>query len=57
MKPNDKLKALKRDDALGRVLTCQAMLYFHGFLTESENSRIKDRIRKWVTKHSTEAAK
>ena len=51
MKPTDKLSALKPDNALGRIEYCRTFLYLHGFLTDSEKLKVKNRVRKWCANY------
>jgi hypothetical protein len=47
MKPADKLRAWKSEDALSRVLGCACMLVCHEFLTDGERAKVQRRIEKW----------
>ena len=51
MKPNDKLRGLNKDDGLGRIEYCRAMLSLRGFLTDSETVKVKHRIKQWCKRH------
>ena len=56
MKPSDKLMAWKREAALDRIEGCRVMLNLHGFVSDAENEKIKQRIRKWVKKNGKVAS-
>ena len=51
MKPSDKLMAWKSGTALELIEACRVMLSLHGFVSDAENEKIKQRIRKWITKN------
>jgi hypothetical protein len=50
-KPNNKFPAMKADTMLERVMFAAALLHIHEFSSDSEDAKIKTRIRKWVEKH------
>ena len=51
MKPNDPLRAWKREAAVERVLGCAAMLHCHAFLSDAERNRVQARIGKWCERN------
>ena len=51
MKPTDRLRAINKDTGLGRIEYCRAMLTLHGFLSDGETDKVKDRIKKWCKRH------
>ena len=51
MKPTDKLSILKSSNALDRIEYCRSLLGIHGFITESEEEKIRARILKWCDKN------
>lgn len=55
MKPNDKPAAWKCKTAIDRLSNCKALLYFKGFLTESENTKVQQRLVKWVAANRKES--
>lgn len=56
MKPTDILFAWKKESAIDRIHGCKVMLHLHGFLTESEALRVRNRIRKWEEKFKKDDA-
>ncbi|MCK9569381.1 hypothetical protein M0R72_10625 [Candidatus Pacearchaeota archaeon] len=54
MKPYDLLRQWKAEAAIDRVEGCRILLHIHGFLSDSENYKVKKRIEKW---HEKQAAK
>jgi hypothetical protein len=48
MKPADIIIAWRKTTTLNRIRECRAMLHLHGFLSEKENAKVKQRINKWV---------
>lgn len=45
----------KKDrEFLAKICFCRAILNVHGFLTESENEKVFQRIRKYQDKHKIE---
>ena len=53
MKPDDILRAWKKETAVDRLHGCKTMLHIHGFLTEAESIRVHERLLKWIEKHQT----
>jgi hypothetical protein len=51
MKPNDSLRAWKRESAVDRILGCVAMLYCHAFMSDGERNRVQARIEKWCERN------
>lgn len=49
-KPDDTLPAVEREPFLIRLQRSRALLYLHGFISESENEKVKQRLNKWVSK-------
>lgn len=47
-KPTNPMPAIKRGSMLDRVTFAAALLHIHGFSSDAEDERIKQRIRKWV---------
>lgn len=56
MKANAKIPAWDAEIAAERVDQCRSMLYMHGFLTDSENDRVNERIEKWAEKDGVRRA-
>jgi hypothetical protein len=50
MKASESIPAWKATTCAQRVDECRAMLYLHGFLTDSESERVNARIEKWAAK-------
>ena len=41
----DKVMTLRKEEALASRLTyCRKMLYVHGFLTETQNKKLRDKL-------------
>lgn len=55
MKPNDKPATWKCKTAIERLSNCKALLYFKGFLTESENAKVQQRLLKWIAANQKES--
>ena len=51
IKPNEIVKVKEQQNARDRIIYCARMLYYHGFISESENEKVKKRIRKWLDQH------
>lgn len=45
---------MKDKSNLELIERCRVRLYLHGFLTESENKKVKNRVLKWHDKNTTE---
>lgn len=52
-----KSKQQEQKDKLIRAMFCRSMLYIGGFLTENENGKVFDRIRKFQDRHKIEVTK
>ncbi len=48
MKPTDKLRSWKSESAYDRMQCCRSVLWVHGFLTDVENRKIQNRLKKWA---------
>ena len=52
--PISELPPLKKDFARDRVYYSLQLLYLRGFVSEAENRRVKERIRKWREKWTSD---
>lgn len=54
-RPNDMIRGTGKQTMLGRLDYCRAMLCLHGFLSDGENEKIKQRIAEWRKRMENEA--
>lgn len=52
LKPKEKVSAWPDTSAGERINNCIAMLYCHGFMSEGEKNKVRDRFAKWVDMHT-----
>lgn len=45
------------DTFYDKVEFCRGLLHIHGFITETENTKVKQRIHNWVNEHFMEKKK
>lgn len=55
MKPDENIGPWKASQAFIRIDACRVMLSIHGFLTEAEERKVKQRIDRWIKKHGFKA--
>lgn len=48
--PDQPIPAWKATTFLKRLCECKSMLSVHGFLSEAENSRVEERLKRYVNR-------
>lgn len=52
LKPRERVQAWPSSSAGERINNCIAMLFLHGFISEGEKNKARDRFAKWARMHT-----